>query len=281
MSRTQHDSIDTDDSIHRKIRVLEPADTAGAIDGTSSSHCYTFIYFLQPGSDKMANENLVSHVIPAGKTMVAISPGICCQNVFPEGFRSQITVQIEAELFRETAKQYAEEMCIFRGEAFTAHPELLGVIRCFLLEQSDEAQSHRELLDHLTQVIVHLTVHSIFSEINRVIPLYDRFEVERAIAYMNDHMSEKIALDDLAGQAHRSSVHFSKIFKSVTSQTPIEYLQSLRLQKARRMLSCGLRTISEIALDCGFSTPSYFSNCFMEKYKITPSAYREKYRQAD
>lgn len=281
MSETQHDSIQTDDSIYRKVIVLEPDGTTGAIDGASGSHDYTFVYFLQPGSDAKAGESLVSNGLASGKSMVVISPGISSHEALPEGFRSQITVQIDAELFRETAKQYAKEMYTFRGEAFTAHPELLGVIRCFLLEQSDEAQSHRELLDHLAQVIVHLTAHSIFSEVNRVIPLYDRFEVERSIAYMNDHISEKITMEDLAGQAHRSAVHFSKIFKSVTSQTPIEFLQSLRLQKARRMLSCGVRTISEIALECGFSTPSYFSNCFMEKYKITPSAYREKYRQTD
>ena len=213
--------------------------------------------------------------------MIAVSPGIDYQEVCSEEYRGRITVRIEEDLFRETAKQYTGKICDFRGEAFAAHPEILGVIRCFLLEKSDESQAHQELLDHLAQVIVHLTAHSIFSEINRVIPLYEQFEVEKAISYMSDHLAEKITLEDLARQTHRSSVHFSKIFKSVTSQTPVEFLQSLRLQRARLMLSCDARTISEIALECGFSTPSYFSSCFLDKYGTTPSAYREKYRQTD
>ena len=279
MSEGLPDCIRTDDSTCRSVRVLMSPGTAGIIDHALSSHSYTFIYFFQPGCTLKVGEDLVSYDITSGKSMIAISPGIPYQWECEEEVRSQITVQIEADFFREKAKQYTTEATNFRGEAFVAHPELLGVIRCFLLEQSDETQCHHELLEHLAQVIVHLTAHSIFSSVNRVIPLYDRFEVERAISYMNDHISEKITLDDMAGQAHRSSVHFSIIFKSVTSQTPIEFLHSLRLQSARMMLSCDARTISEIALTCGFSTPSYFSNCFMEKYKMTPSAYREKFRQ--
>jgi transcriptional regulator GlxA family with amidase domain len=93
---------------------------------------------------------------------------------------------------------------------------------------------------------------------------------------MNSHFSEKITVEELAGLVSLSAGHFSKLFKSVTGDTLIGFLNNLRLQQARIMLMNETASLTDIALKCGFNSSSYFSACFLEKYRMTPSAFRQK-----
>ena len=250
-----------------------------AVTPNHTHPAYSFIYYFQPVYNFMIEGRNLSYDLAEGKCLSAISPDIPHQEIVQDHFQSYIAIVIDRELFHQTILQYGQTIPVFRGESFSPHPELLGTLRCFMLESSAGTNGNPELLNHLAQVITHLTVHSVIAEIHHTVPLYDRFEVDRTIAYMNSHFSEKITIDDLANQAARSSGHFSKIFKSVTGMTPMDYLSMIRIQKARNLLIHSMKSITEIAMECGFNTSSYFSSCFLEKYKTTPSAYRQNFQQ--
>mgnify|MGYP003296011420 CR=1 FL=1 len=68
---------------------------------------------------------------------------------------------------------------------------------------------------------------------------------------------------------------FSGYFKKITGKSFNEYLNYIRIYKAKRMLVDSEKNISEIAYDIGFSTPSYFINCFRAQTGITPMAYKQ------
>jgi AraC-like DNA-binding protein len=239
---------------------------------------YTFIYYFQTVIDFIVEGKHLSYDLADGKCLSAMSPGIPHQEMEEEHFQSYIAVVIEAKLFQETAMQYLKTIPVFRGEAYTPHPELLNLLRCFMLETSQSGGHNPALANSLAMIIAHYVVLSIIPDTQTNLPLfiYDRFEIDRAIAYMNSHLSEKITLEDLAGQVNLSTGHFSKIFKSVTGETPIEFLNTIRLQKARHLLINNTDNITEIALKCGFRSSAYFSTCFIEKYRMTPSSFRQK-----
>ncbi|MDF2858191.1 MAG: hypothetical protein K0Q87_4042, partial [Neobacillus sp.] len=69
------------------------------------------------------------------------------------------------------------------------------------------------------------------------------------------------------------------IFKAVTGETPIDFLKTMRLKKARSQLINSVDNMTEIALKCGFNSSSYFSSCFIEKYRMTPTAFRQSVQQ--
>jgi AraC-like DNA-binding protein len=66
---------------------------------------------------------------------------------------------------------------------------------------------------------------------------------------------------------------FFKKFKSLTDQAPVEFVRDMRLQRARQYLDAGENNIAIIAYTVGFNNAKYFSTCFREKYKTTPSEY--------
>ena len=249
---------------------------------TSPSHthpAYSFIYYFDSVSTFILEGRSISYDISDGKCLIAMSPNIPHQEPEEDGFHSYIAVLIEAELFRQVFLQYSRTEPIFLGKQVTPHPELLGLLKCFMLEASEYQSRNSDYLNQLARAVVHLTVRSVLFDTSQVAPLYDRFEIDRAIAYMNSHFSEKITVEDLAGLSNLSANHFAKIFKSVTGETPIDFLKLLRLKKARNMLISNADNITEIALKCGFNTSSYFSSCFIEKYKMTPTAFRQNFQQ--
>lgn len=247
---------------------------------TTPSHthpAYSFIYYFESVSKFIIEGRSISYDISDGKCFVAMSPDIPHQEPEQDGFESYIAIMIEAELFRQIYGQYSQTEPVFLGELFTPHPELLGLLKCFMLEAGEYQSRNADYLNQLARAVVHLTVRSVLFETQQAAPLYDRFEIDRAIAYMNNHFSEKITVDDLAGLSNLSPNHFAKIFKSVTGESPIDFLKYLRLKKARNMLINNTDNITEIALKCGFNTSSYFSSCFIEKYKMTPTVFRQNF----
>jgi Transcriptional regulator containing an amidase domain and an AraC-type DNA-binding HTH domain len=247
-----------------------------AITPSHTHPAYSFIYYFESVNELIIEGKSISYNISDGKCLLAISPDIPHQEPRQDGFQSYIAIQIDAKLFIEIFGQYAQCMPIFRGGRFAPHTELLGILKCFMLEASEYESRNTDYLNQLAMAVVHLTVRSVLFNTYRIAPLYDRFEIDRAITYMNSHFSEKITVENLAVLSNLSTSHFTKIFKSVTGETPIDFLKMLRLKKARNMLINNTENITEIALKCGFSTSSYFAFCFIEKYRITPTAFRQK-----
>jgi len=98
----------------------------------------------------------------------------------------------------------------------------------------------------------------------------------RAIAYMQQHLSKKIGLEEIASHCDTSVSHFCLLFKRSTSHTPVEYLNNLRIQQACQLLDLTTLKISEISEHLGFSDPFYFSRVFKKSIGQSPKEYRKQ-----
>lgn len=97
--------------------------------------------------------------------------------------------------------------------------------------------------------------------------------------YLHEHLNEKINLNDLADRFGYHPHYLIQIFRSYTGMTPIDYLQRLRLEKAKEQLEFTNRTISEIADQVHWTLP-YFSRLFRERMGISPMKYRDMMRKS-
>lgn len=101
--------------------------------------------------------------------------------------------------------------------------------------------------------------------------------VLKAVEYINENFSQKLTLEYLSAIAGFSRYHFARIFKENTGFTVIEHINAIRCDNAGFLLRETTKPISEISMECGFESPSYFSKAFADKYGILPSEYRKKY----
>jgi len=101
--------------------------------------------------------------------------------------------------------------------------------------------------------------------------------VNRVIDYIENNISSKIELDDLAQAANLSKYHFLRVFKALTGETPLQFLVRLRLEKiATSLLLKPDESIGSIANDFGFFDISSFSKNFRIQFGFSATEWRLK-----
>lgn len=99
--------------------------------------------------------------------------------------------------------------------------------------------------------------------------------IECAIEYICEHISEHITLDDIAKSAGLSRSHINVVFKNITGVPPYEYLLLKRIELALVKLCSSDDTVLSISVDCGFENLANFNRTFKRITGITPGAYRK------
>ena len=98
--------------------------------------------------------------------------------------------------------------------------------------------------------------------------------VNAAIDYIVGNLDQSLDLDTLAGVAYFSPFHFHRVFKSVTGETLNAFVKRLRLERALQTLAHGReKSLTAIALSCGFQSVSDFSRSFKKRYGVPPSQF--------
>lgn len=93
---------------------------------------------------------------------------------------------------------------------------------------------------------------------------------------MKDNIDKKMVLEDIAEFVGYSPSHFGQIFLKKTGQTPLNYFNQLKIQKACQMLDFTDLKIKEIASELGFYDQYHFSKTFFKLTGETPTNYKKR-----
>lgn len=99
--------------------------------------------------------------------------------------------------------------------------------------------------------------------------------IDRVIDYLRGNLDRPVKLAELADVACFSEFHFHRIFTAVSGETLNSFTNRLRLEKAARLLRYSEQSLTDIALDCGFSSSATFSRAFRSGYDTSPSQFRK------
>lgn len=103
-----------------------------------------------------------------------------------------------------------------------------------------------------------------------------RARINRTFDYIEKNLHKPMSLEELASVASFSRFHFTRIFAAIVGETPMQFLQRVRLEKAAcHLIIYQERPVTEIALDLGFSDISVFSRTFKNHFGMSPSAFRD------
>lgn len=101
------------------------------------------------------------------------------------------------------------------------------------------------------------------------------FQISKIIDYINmNYCNPSLSIQEICQRFFLSDTHIRRLFRKAFSQSPLEYIQSLRLKKAKKLLLETGSSLEQIAYMCGFSSGSYFSRLFKKQNGISPSYYR-------
>ncbi len=102
-------------------------------------------------------------------------------------------------------------------------------------------------------------------------------EFHSVISYISDHLQDKLTVETLSGLMHIHPNYFIRLFKSRMGTTPLNYINRLRIERAKSLLENTRLPVSEIMLRVGFEDISTFSNFFKHYSGYNPSVFRKTF----
>ena len=107
----------------------------------------------------------------------------------------------------------------------------------------------------------------------------DAEPVKRVISFLDNHYGEPLTLDEIAARSGLSRAHLCRTFRRLTGTTVGQCLLHLRIDHAKQMMSSTDANISEIACECGFPDPAYFTKVFRKFAGVAPKRWRAEKQQ--
>ena len=186
--------------------------------------------------------------------------------VYQKYFRSSLFSNIVGYHLVETEPQSAE---------------ILQCLRQINLLRTDDFFYELTCLEHVLHIWRNLLI--LFEKQNTALPTFNSFSAEhrirKMIAYIQSGFAGPITIESISSHANISRSECFRCFMTFCHMTPMEYVNQYRLQRAAQKLAAEDASVSEIGVQCGFSTTSYFGKAFRKAYGMTPSAFRKTLHQ--
>lgn len=140
-----------------------------------------------------------------------------------------------------------------------------------------EEQPYAELriVSHVHEIIFRLAENRDFYEKQKFVNVNVSKAITEAKRFIMKNYNRNIQLKDVANHVFLSPNYFHKLFTQVTGITPHQYIINQKINAAKKMLLESDATITDIIINCGFSSQSYFNAIFKREVKITPNDYRK------
>lgn len=157
--------------------------------------------------------------------------------------------------------------------------ELMNCLNLMLLESHGTQTGYEEACRHLLEVIlIRLKRQMLLSFSESASGSRSSRECDLVRRYIDNHFKEELTLDQLAQLAHLNKYYLAHTFRKEFGVSPISYLISRRIDESRFLLRETSHSLSTITQMLGFSSLSYFSQCFRRTEGISPMEYRRQNR---
>jgi len=157
--------------------------------------------------------------------------------------------------------------------------ELLSCLSLMLQEAHEGLPGHEAVCGHLLEVVlVRLGRQGELSLGTEASGPRASRECGQVRRYIDNHFKENLSLDQLAQLAHVNKYYLAHAFRREFGTSPISYLISRRVEESRFLLRETDHNLALIAQMLGFSSPSYFSQCFRRVEGVSPIEYRRRHR---
>lgn len=149
-----------------------------------------------------------------------------------------------------------------------------SIYHCFELTDMQRENYEYELSAHIYQTVLHIVTPYLY-KIDRSSMEENSWFTDQISKYIDDHISEKITLDQLSTAMHMNKFHFCRKFNQIYHTSPMQFVISKKIHLALKLLDESEQSINDIAHALAFSDLGHFSRTFKKQLGINPSNYRK------
>lgn len=103
--------------------------------------------------------------------------------------------------------------------------------------------------------------------------------IKQAQEFIEQNVTEKISVEELSSRYAIGRRHFERRFKKATSNTPVEYIQRVKMEAAKKLFETSDKNVNEVMYAVGYSDPKAFRTLFRKITGLSPIEYRNKYNK--
>ncbi|WP_276480237.1 AraC family transcriptional regulator [Paraflavitalea pollutisoli] len=231
--------------------------------------------FDEPGFEYLPGETTI---IPANEPMAIdfpeaqfTDPTQCIALTVDGQYINQIMHYLN-EYYNSDKQELYDWKLKFNEHHFDNDSEITGIINKLIRICSSDDKTKNIFADlSLKELFIRLMQSQRLSQVSA--ECMDNTNSNRShyvLHYIQEHLLEKIAIDELSRKAYLSRNMFFKWFKEQFGITPLEYITRERIRLARQLLSDRRNTVTSVSQQCGFSDVNYFIRAFKKSEGITP-----------
>ena len=150
----------------------------------------------------------------------------------------------------------------------------LKIDECFL--KINEANSFGEIPPLVLFLNIFTIIETVTENSKKSVPCIKN-KISDVIEYINKNIDQKLSLDTISKNTNISKYYLCHTFCDAVGMTVFEYIEFVRMSKAKQLLSETNESISYIATLTGYDSCAYFGKVFKTRENITPTQYRKKY----
>lgn len=166
-----------------------------------------------------------------------------------------------------------------RGAPMPFSDTLVGATGLQLVNEMHKgASADQDFMAQLAEVMLKQTYRALTTpDSGGINPRHSHYSrLHSALEFIHEHLAEALPIERLAAEAQISQTHFRRLFQEAMGVPPHRYIQALRLEQARNLLSMTNMPIARIASSCGFSDQSHLTASFRVAHAATPAEYRAR-----
>ncbi len=215
---------------------------------------------LKPDSILLVNRNIIHWLEPVENPVITYIQIDILQYKSISKIADSLITEFIASL-------NSEPYVIFEGEN-----ELSDIFKKILNETQQKNKAYKNYIEaEIYRLIAFMYRNNLISKTytNRLYPL------ENLLSFINSNYMNKLSLDTLSKHSHTEKFRLCKLFKAATGGTIVEYINFVRLNRAEELLKQTDLTVTEIAMETGFSSLQYFNKVFKNAIGCSPIKYRQ------
>ena len=225
-------------------------------------------YILCKGQGYFTNSNLLCRAREVDTSEKTVVETHMFHPVFLSGHFKSI---FETKYIDPVIHNKALDVLIFKGNTANQQKILSKLREASLLQKQENAEMQTR---NLFSEIWILLLAEIKEQPSHSVNLHTQERLQTFLAFIHRNYESKLTLKDIADSASVSTRECLRCFQHSIGQTPVEYLLAYRIHMAQKFLAETDLSVTEIGLQCGFSSNAYFGKIFREKCHETPLQYR-------
>lgn len=205
----------------------------------------------------------------------SMAPGVPHEEERTDSFTRYIAIMIDEDFFMDIYSQYTSKLPKkYDWYYFTVKKDILFFMKSFMAEFEQKSPGYENVLNNLSNLICNYIIRSILNIKSKISNVSNRIEIAKIVEYMHENFGNKLTVENMASFVNMSQSHFTRIFKKEMGKSPVDYLIGIRIDKAKQFLRNTNNSMTDIAYDCGFNSPSHFSSSFSNFTGLNPKDYK-------